>query len=75
MYHLDKFATSLPQARTNVRPSPPIDGLKGPWSMSRHCPEPRRFFGDPTLLARNNILNAAVVLMTVWGAASLDLQG
>ena len=35
-----------------------MDGLKGPWSVSRdsrHCPEPRRFLGDPASLARDNI--------------------
>ncbi len=38
-----------------VRPSPPIDGLKGHWPVSRRNPEPRRFFGDPASLARDNI--------------------
>ncbi len=28
----------------------------GHWSVSRRCPEPRQFFGDPALLARDNIL-------------------
>ncbi len=32
-----------------------IDGQKGHWSMSRCGPEPGRFFGDPTSLARNNM--------------------
>ncbi len=36
---------------------PPIDGLKGPWSVSRRGLEPRRFFGDPAPLARNNIIH------------------
>ena len=40
----------------SVRPSPPVDGLKGPWPVSRRCPEPRRFFGDPALLAHDNII-------------------
>ncbi len=39
----------------SVRASPPIDGLKGHWSVSRRGPEPRWFFGDPALLARDNI--------------------
>ena len=29
--------------------------LKGPWSVSRCCPEPRWFIGDPTWLAHDNI--------------------
>ena len=29
--------------------------MLGPWSMSRRCPEPRWFVGDPTSLARYNI--------------------
>ena len=37
--------------------SPPVDGLKGHWSMSRRGPEPRRFFGDPTSLACDNIFS------------------
>ncbi len=28
---------------------------KGPWSVSRRCPEPRWFIGDPTSRAHNNI--------------------
>ncbi len=32
-----------------------FDGLKGSWSVSRHCPEPRQFVGDPASLARDNI--------------------
>ena len=40
---------------TSVRPSPPIDGLKGAWSVSRSGLERRRFLGDPTSLARDNI--------------------
>ena len=30
--------------------------VKDPWSVSRCCLEPRWFTGDPTLLARDNIL-------------------
>ena len=40
----------------SVRSSPPVDGLKGLWSVSRRCLEPRRFAGDPASLARYNIL-------------------
>ena len=32
-----------------------VYGLKGPWSVSRRGPEPRRFFGDAASLARDNI--------------------
>ena len=32
-----------------VRPSPPIDGLKGRWFVSRRCLEPMRFFRRPRL--------------------------
>ncbi len=35
-------------------PCPPIDGLKGHWSVSRRGPEPVQFFGDPASLARDN---------------------
>ncbi len=29
---------------------------KGPWSVPRRCPEPRRFIGDPASLTRDIIL-------------------
>ncbi len=45
MYHLDKV----------LRTPCAIDGLKGPLSVSRRGPEPRRFFGDPASLARDNM--------------------
>ncbi len=32
-----------------------VNGLEDPWPVSRHCPEPRWFVGDPTSLARDNI--------------------
>ncbi len=49
-----------------VRSSPPVDRLKGPWSLSCRCPEPRRFIGDRTLLARDNI--------NIQTMASLSMQ-
>ena len=39
---------------------PPIGGLKGPWSVSHRGLEPRRFFGDPALLARDNIFGPLI---------------
>ncbi len=41
----------------HMRFYPPVDGLKGHWSVSRRGPEPKRFFGDPISLARDNIIN------------------
>ncbi len=34
--------------------------LKGHWPVSHHCPEPRRFFGEPASLARDNILHPGI---------------
>ncbi len=41
---------------TGQPPTCGVDGPKGHWSVSRRGPEPGRFFGDPALLARDNIL-------------------
>ena len=37
-----------------VRSSPPVNRLKGPWSVSRRFPVPRWFVGDPISLALDN---------------------
>ncbi len=42
-----------------------INRLRRPWSVSRCCPEPRWFNGDPTLLARNNIYFLRIVHVDV----------
>ena len=42
--------------------SPPVNGLKDPWPVSCRCLEPRWFAGDPTSLARDNILSVCWVL-------------
>ena len=37
----------------------------GPWPVSRRCPEPRWFIGDPTSLARDNIFGLLNRTLTI----------
>ena len=53
----------LTKVEEYVRFCPPVNGLKDPWPMSCRCPEPRWFVGDPTSLARDNILSRAGLIV------------
>ena len=57
-----------------------VRSLKGPWPVSCRCLEPRWFVGDPTSLARDNIIHGhchlihgeSVGLVIYWTSHSSD---